>query len=284
MKIAISVETMADLSAEVIEKYDLKVIPFSVLLGDKTYLDSEITADDIIKFVDENNILPKTSAINNYSYETFFNELLNDYDAVIHFSVSSKLSSSCFNAKTVAASMQNVYVVDTLTLSTGIALLALYACDLRKEGLDAKTIYEKCLRRVDYVQVSFALKRIDYLYKGGRCNMLSYLGANILKIRPQIILKDGKMVGGKKKYRGNFLHVVDKYCSDILEEYNNPDLTRAFFTYTTATQEIKDCVINHLKERGFKDIIVTRTGGTITSHCGEECMGILFINDGDMIQ
>ena len=279
MKIAISVETASDLSKELLNKYDIKLIPFTITLGDTSGYDGEITTDQIITFVNATKKLPKTSAVNQAQFDEHFSALLKDYDAVIHFSLSSKLSCAYQNATMSAKGFDNVYVIDTQSLSTGIGLIAIYASKLASQGLDPQTIYDKCIKRLPYVQASFELKRVDYLYKGGRCSVLAYLGANILKIRPQIIVKQGKMVSGKK-YRGNFEKVVDKYCQDVLEQFDNPDLSLAFLTYTTASQEIIDKAYNYLKEAGFENIYITRAGGTISSHCGEDCLGILYINDG----
>lgn len=279
MKIAISIESTADLTKELIKKNQLKVIPFSIQLGDTFGLDGEITSDQIIEFVEQNKILPKTSAINEYQYTEHFNEILKEYDAVIHFSLSSNLSLAYSNAVRAGNALKNVYIVDTKSLSTGIALLALYAKRLVDSGLDVKEVYEKCLARIPFVQASFELKRLDYLYKGGRCSSLTYFGANLLKIHPQIVVRDGKMVSGKK-YRGNYSRIVKNYCEDVLNEFDNPDLTEAFVTYTTADDEMIETAVNSLKNRGFKNIHITRAGGTITSHCGEYCLGILYINDG----
>ena len=280
MKIAISAETTVDLTLELIDEFDIKIVPFTIQLADKTVLDGEITTDEIINFVNENKILPKTSAVNEYQYTEHFSEILKDYDAIIHFSLSSDMSMACSNAKRAAEQFENVYVVDTRSLSTGIALLAIDAKKCVDKGMTAKEVYERALSRVPYVQASFELKRLDYLYKGGRCSGLVYFGANLLKIHPQIVVKDGKMISGKK-YRGNYAHIVKNYCADVLNEFNTPDLTQAFLTYTTADQAVLDTALNALKDRGFKNIYLTRAGGTITSHCGEDCLGILYINDGD---
>lgn len=279
MKIAISAESTIDLTKELIEKYDLKLLPFNIQLGERSGFDGEITADEIISFVNEKGVLPKTSAINEFQYTEHFESLLKEYDAIIHFSLSSELSLACTNAKRASSQFKNVFVVDTQSLSTGIALLAIYAKKLVDEGLDVKEIYDKVTMRVPFVQASFELKRLDYLHKGGRCSGLTLFGANLLKIRPQIIVENGKMIPGKK-YRGNFVHVVKNYCQDVLEKFNTPDLSEAFVTYTTASEEILDIAVSALKERGFKNVHVTRAGGTITSHCGEDCLGILYINDG----
>ena len=279
MKIAISAETTIDLTKELIEEYDIKIVPFTIQLGERTVLDGEVDTDEIISFVNESGVLPKTSAVNEYSYTEHFTEILKNYDAIVHFSLSSDMSMACSNAKRAAENFENVYVVDTRSLSTGIALLAMHAKRLADSGISANEIYERSIKRVPFVQASFELKRLDYLYKGGRCSSLTYFGANLLKIRPQIIVDNGKMVSGKK-YRGNYNHIVKSYCQDVLDKYDNPDLTEAFLTYTTADNEVLETAKNFLVEHGFKKIHVTRAGGTITSHCGEDCLGILYINDG----
>lgn len=279
MKIAISAETTTDLTKQLIDKYNIKIVPFSILLGEKCALDGEISTDEIIEYVNKNKILPKTSAVNTYQYIEHFDNILKDYDAIIHFSLSSKLSTAYSNAKKASENYKNVYVVDTLSLSTGISLLAIYAKELADSGVDIEEIYSSVQKRIPFVQASFELKRLDYLYKGGRCTSLTYFGANLLKIRPQILVKDGKMLSGKK-YRGKYNQVVKKYCEDVLNEFNTPDLTRAFITYTTADDEVILTAKKFLKDAGFKEIYITRAGGTITSHCGEDCLGILYINDG----
>ena len=279
MKICISTESAADLSKELKEKYDIKTLSFGVMLKDELHFDGDITCKDIIDFVTENKTLPKTSAINSYQYEEYFNNLKNDYDAIIHFSLSSELSCAHNNAVEVAKNMENVYVIDSRTLSTGIALLCLSAKKLAESGMEAEKIVEVMKKRVKNVQASFVLERLDYLYKGGRCNSLQFFGANLLKLRPQIIVENGKMISGKK-YRGKIEECVKKYCEDTVATYNNADKEVAFLTYTTANDEMIQNARQVLIDAGFKNIYETTAGATITSHCGEHCLGILYINDG----
>ncbi len=279
MKIAVTAESTIDLPEDLLLKYKIKTVPFLVILGDKEFLDGQISPMDIFKFVDENKILPKTSAINKEQYFAFFKEQLMSADAVVHISLSSQISSSCQNAMDAAKELKNVWVVDSLSLSTGIALLAIYARELVDCGLDAKEVFEKVSARVSSVQASFVLERLDYLYKGGRCSALAYFGANLLRIRPQILVKQGKM-GSYKKYRGSMDKVVANYCKDTLAEFNNPDLKVAFLTYTTATHGMVEAAKKALQERGFETIYETHAGATISSHCGEHTLGILYINDG----
>lgn len=279
MRIAISAESTIDLPKELLNQYDIHTVPFTVLLGETTKLDGEISVGEIVDYVNKTKILPKTSAVNGYQFKEHFDNLLKDYDAIIHFSLSSEISSACQNAKEVAKDYNNVYVIDTRTLSTGIALLAIYASKLAKKGLEPKEIVEKCEKRVPNLQVSFVLARLDYLYKGGRCSALQLFGANLLKLRVQILLKDGKMAPAKK-YRGNMDACIRNYVNDTLEAFNTPDLSQVFITATTPTDEQNAFVTEILKEHGFKNVNCTTAGATITSHCGENCLGILYINDG----
>lgn len=280
MKIAVSVESTNDLSKELIEKYDIKVIPYQITLGDETFSDGKYSAEEMFAIVDKTGVLPKTTALNEFEYTEFFENLKKEYDAVVHVCLSSGLSSSCNNAIRASKNVDNVFVVDSLSLSTGIGLLAIHARELADAGKEAKEIAEILQKRLQKLQVSFVIERLDYLYKGGRCNSLQLLGANLLKLRPRIVVKDGKM-GSDKKYRGRMENVVATYCADVLNEFNTPDLTRVFVTYTTATEgmveEAKKACIN----AGFKEILETRAGGTIASHCGANTLGILYFNDAE---
>lgn len=280
MKIALSAESTLDLSKELLQKYDINVLPFTVLLGENEYKDGEITGPDIFDYVDKNKVLPRTCAVNEYQYRDYFRSLLeNGYDAVIHISLSSGISSSYDNAEKASHKFDNVYVIDSASLSTGIALEAIYARKLIDKGLSPEEIVEKVKARVPYVQASFVIQTLDYLYKGGRCSGLARLGAALLRIKPQIIVSEGKMAPAKK-YFGRKSQVVEAYCKDTLEQFANPDLSIAFVTHTYATPEMVAVAIEALKNRGFKTIYETHAGATITSHCGPQTIGILFINDG----
>ena len=279
MKIAISTESTLDIPKELQKEFDISVIPFTVILGDKSGLDGDITPLEIFDYVDKTGILPKTSAVNEYQYDKYFTKLLKNYDAVIHISLSSEISSSCMNAINAASILKNVYVIDSKSLSTGIALLAIYARKLADQGVEPKEIVERVNKRVPYVQASFVINSLNYLYKGGRCSGLARFAALLFRIKPQIIVKDGKMAP-YNKYRGRNEQTVEQYCKDTLEEFNNPDLSIAFVTHSHATPEMVEVAKKALKERGFKTIYETTAQATITSHCGPKTLGILFINDG----
>lgn len=279
MKVCISAESTIDLSKELLEKFDIKVIPFPIMLGEECFNDGEITPQQIFDYVNESKALPKTSALNEFQYSEYFSGLLKEYDAVIHFGLSSGITTSLYQAQKAAEKFDGVYVVDSKSLSTGIALEAIYASKLASKGYDAQTIVEKVTARIPYVQASFVVNTLEYLYKGGRCSGLARLGAMIFRIKPQIIVSEGKMAPAKK-YIGRKSQVVEAYCNDTLEQFANPDLSLAFVTHTEATPEMVSVAIEALKNRGFKTIYETKAGATISSHCGPMTLGILYINDG----
>lgn len=281
MKIAITADTTIDLTQELLEKYDIKTVPVSILVGDTEYLDGQITVEEIFDYVDKSGVLPKTSAINEVCFSEFFEEVLKEYDAIIHFDISSQVSTMYNNAVSASKNFGGkVKVIDSKVLSSAIGLLAIYARELTQTESDVDVIVEKVTSRIDKVQASFVIERLDYLYKGGRCSSLALLGANLLKIRPSILLEDGKM-GSHNKYKGKMPVVVKKYCEETFKEFNHPDKTRVFITYTTATEEMVAAAQEVVAEYGFNEVLITRAGCTVASHCGGNTLGILYINDGE---
>ena len=279
MKICISAESTIDLPREILDEFEIKTVPFTITLGTETGLDGVTTPDVIFDYVDRTGVLPKTSAVNVGQFDEYFRKLLKDYDEVIHFSLSSELSSAYQNAVTVAEELKHVHIIDSRSLSTGIALLAIYASKLVKSGSSVDEIIKKVSERIPHDQASFVLATVDYLYKGGRCSALAKLGAMLFRIRPQILVADGKM-GPGKKYNGKQVDCVANYCRDTLNQFNNPDLEIGFVTHSGATQDMIDVAVNAMKDRGFKRVLITTAGATISSHCGPKCLGILYINDG----
>lgn len=280
MKIAISSDSSLDLTKELEEKYDIHVVPFAIIMGEEQYYDGEVTSKDLFAYTAKSGKLARTSAVNEAQSEEHFRKLLLDYDAIIHFTISSDMSASYQNAVKAAEKFENVYVVDSRTLSTGVALQAIYAKKLADKGLSPEEIVTKVKERIPFDQASFAIEAVNYLYKGGRCSGLAALGANLLHIRPQIIVKDGKM-GQGKKFRGPMNKWVKDYVEETLKEYNNPDHSIIFITFSSATDEAVAWCVERLKKEGFKEIYPTYAGGTVSCHCGPGTLGILYFNDGD---
>jgi len=278
MKIKITVDSTNDLTPELVEKYDIGVMPLAVNMGDKLYRDMvDITPDDIYAHVNGGGALPKTSAVNAAEYEEMFKGYLKDYDAVIHINISSEMS-TCHNSARMAAEDLPVYPIDSRNLSTGSALLALMACEKAAAGEDAAKIAEDLRNAVDKVDASFVVSRLDYLHKGGRCSTIAMLGANVLKLKPCIEVHDGKM-GVAKKYRGQYNRCLENYVKDRLNGAEDIDTHRIFITHSGVDQETIDLVKKTVEGcKTFDEILITRAGCTISSHCGDGTLGILYMH------
>ncbi|MBQ5321573.1 MAG: DegV family protein [Oscillospiraceae bacterium] len=278
-KIYITADSSVDLTNEILNKYKIQTRPFIVTIGGTSYEDGiTINPQKLYEEVKKTNSLPKTAAINVAAYEEFFKNLVADGSEVIHFNISSGFSSSYQNAAIAAEDIEGVYPIDSLNLSTGTALLALKACELVKEGKTAKEIVGIINGLRDKVEASFVVDTLDYLYKGGRCSALSALGANLLKLRPCIEVKDGKM-GVGKKYRGKIEDCFYSYVKDRLDGRDDLDLSRIFITNSG---NVSDETVNEIEklilERApFAEVLKTTAGCTISSHCGPGTLGILFI-------
>ena len=276
--IVITSDSTSDLSAELIERYNITTIPLSITLGGKTYHDGvDITPDDIYEHQAKTGEFPKTAAINVDEATNFFKGFVDDGKTVIHFGISSEMSSTFNNCRIAAEELGNVYVIDNKNLSTGTGLLMLAAAEMANAGKSAEEIVTKINELIPCVSASFVIDDLDYLYKGGRCTALEMFGANLLKLKPCIQVKDGKM-GVSKKYRGKYGDVLKQYVN---EQLSNPDdlvTDRVFVTHAGCKPEIVESVLNQVKESGiFDEVFLTRAGCTISSHCGANTLGVLFI-------
>lgn len=275
-KIKIITDSTADLSAQLLKDRDIDVMPLYAVLGDKALRDGvEVTPDDIYEFVAKENMLPKTSAGSVDDYMNTFKKYVDDGYEVVHFNISSKMSSSYQNACIAAKEIGNVYVVDTENLSTGSGLLALDAADMRDAGVPASEIAENCRARAGLVRASFVVDNLEYLRMGGRCSAVAMLGANLLKIKPRIEVNDGAMgMGGK--YRGAYTKVLLDYTREVLSK-NGISKKRVFVTHTKCDDGIVESVIETVKSTGiFEEIYETTAGCVVTSHCGPNTLGVLF--------
>lgn len=282
MKVKITSDSTCDLSEELLKENGISLFPLAVILGEKTFRDGvDIVPQDIFDYVAANNVLPKTAAGSSEEYATFFSENLKGYDALIHFNISAKASSS-YSAACIAAEEfgGKVYVVDTKALSTGQGLLVMKACDLLKEGLSAEDTVKRINDLCPLVNTSFVPDALDYLHKGGRCSLAAMIGAKVLKLHPMIIEdKEGQLVA-KKKYMGSIERCIKSYIEELREEFPVYDKTRCFITHSSADKQLVDLAKKMVGEMfSFDQVIETVAGSIVTSHCGRNTLGVLFIHE-----
>ena len=277
-KIMITCDSTADLTKELYEQFEATVVPMGVNLGDEFRRDGlNITISDIFEYVAASGQLPKTSAVSVGEYDDVFRPLVEQGYEVVHVSLSSSLSSSHQNACLAAEELGSVYVVDSKSLSTGIGHLVLLGRELAASGMSAAEVAAALEQLREKLDVSFVLQTLEYLHKGGRCSGVAAFGANLMKLRPEIEVVGGKMQVGRK-YRGNMEKTVLAYIRGRLEGREDIRLDRIFITHSGCPQEIVEKAEALVRElHPFQEVIVTTAGSTITSHCGPDCLGVLFL-------
>lgn len=280
-KITISMDNTADLSAELYKKYGFERVCMGVVFGDRVVPCCDVKPEDIYKAVEVDGILPKTNGGLEVDYTELFEKATKDGGSIIHFSVSGKLSVSHSNARRAAANFERVYIIDTKTLSTGTAMLAIRAHEMVQEGKDVAEIHEAVTAMVEKLDVSFVLNDLKYIHRGGRASGLKLLGANLLKIRPSLFLDaEGKIVPGKK-FKGKFSLAVKEWTQYKMREYwENIDKRLCFLMHTDIDDEIAMEMHKDLKEFGFKEIIRLPLGTTLTTHIGRNMIGVASIKQG----
>ncbi len=278
---AIIADSTCDLSAELLERYDVTLFPLHIHLGDMEYSDGvNITPEEIYEWSDKNKATPKTSAISPFEAQVYIKKGLADAKEVICFCISEDMS-ACANVMRMAAAEleveDRVFVVDSASLSTGIGLQIIEAAVMAQQGIPAKQIVEKIKELQPMVRASFVVDTLTYLHRGGRCSGLAAMAGSTLKLHPYISVVNGKMQPGKK-YRGKMDKVLYEYVKDLKPELLRARKERVFITHSGCDEVIIEAVREQLKELlYFDEILITRAGSVITSHCGPGTLGVLFI-------
>ena len=277
MNIQITADSTCDLTAELVKKHGIIITSLAVNCGSESYRDGvDITPDVLYEKIAASGQLASTAAVNTQEYSDVFSAALRDHDAVIHFTISSAMSACYQNACAAAKELDNVWIVDSRNLSTGIAHLVLDACEMASEGTAAAEIFKELELRKEKLDVSFVVDTLEYLRKGGRCTAVAAIGANLLKLHPCIFVKDGEM-GVGKKYRGKLTDCLTAYVKDRLADPNTIDTRRIFITDSGIDESIRTSVEKEVRKLvPFDEIIHTRAGCTVSSHCGPGTLGILF--------
>ncbi len=278
MNFKITSDSTCDLSADLLQKHDIALLPLTVIKADKAYSDGiTITTNEIFAHVAAGGDLCTTTAGSMGEYLDLFEKYSESYDAVVHISLSSELSSSYQNACLAAAEFSNVVVVDSRNLSTGQGLVVLKACELAQSVSSMEEMKRILDEYTSKVESSFLLDQLDYMVKGGRCSTVAALGANLLNLKPCIEVKNGKL-GVVKKYRGNYAKCLASYVKDRLADRDDLDRKTLFVTHTPVSDDCLQAVEAAVAEYAdFENIHWTKAGCTISCHCGPGTLGVLFV-------
>ena len=276
MSIKITATSTCDLPPELLERYQITMVPLYVSFGGNTYQDGvDASPEDIFRHVESGGQLPTTSAVNIADYQELFSQLSPKYDSVLHITIGSEFSCCYQNALVAAEEFPNVYVVDSRNLTVGQGLLVLAAAQAAERGDSMEDILKLLEDLTGRVDTTFVVDKLDYLAKGGRCSSVVALGANLLRLKPCIVLADGRMTVGKK-YRGAFDKVLPDYAQDQLSG-KNVDLDRVFVVHTRCDPSIPESMCRMMQQFGFREVLTAVAGCTISCHCGPNTLGVIFL-------
>ena len=276
--IKLSSDSTCDLSPELLEKFDITLMPLTINIGERSLKDGvEIQAPEVLSAFEQNGVLAKTAAVSVGEYAAHFKKYKELGRPVVHITISADFSSCYQNALIAAEDFDNVTVIDSRNLSSGHGHIVLAAAELAATGAspaEIKTAMDELALRVD---ASFLVDTLTYLHKGGRCSSVTALSANLLQLKPCIEVKEGKMSVGKK-YRGNLIKCYKQYIDDRLSDLDAIEQKRIFITHSPSRQDVIDTAWEKVREHDyFDEIIETSAGCTVTSHCGQNTLGVLYI-------
>jgi len=279
--VKIIADSTCDLSQDLLEKYDISILPLHIHLGDDEYEDGvNIFPDDIYKWSDENKTTPKTSAMSIDETIEKFRPFLEKGREIVYFSISADMSAAYNVARMAAQELEaedRVVVINSENLSTGIGLQVIEAAIMAQQGKSAQEIGAYINEIKSKVRASFVVDTLTYLHRGGRCSAVAAMAGGMLKLHPRIIVENGKMAPDKK-YRGKMSSVILEYAKDLDADLKQAKKDRVFITHSGCDEAVIASVRSYLEELGvFGEILETRAGGVISSHCGPGTLGVLFI-------
>lgn len=281
-KVILSADSTCDLTPELKARYTVNCYPYHIILDGKDYLDNvDITPADLFKMYREHKILPKTAAVNVYEYVEYFRQWTDKGYEVVHLNLSGALSLAHRNCCVAAEELGNVYPIDSCNLSTGTGLLVLEAFSMIEAGMCGAEIKSAIEAIKSKVHASFILDTLRFMHAGGRCSGVTALSASMLNIKPCILVDNSKgtMTVGKK-YRGSLEKIHTRYVADMLTCVRSVKTDRIFITHSGIEEKyietVKKAVLDFVP---FKEVFVTRASCTISSHCGPNCLGILFMSE-----
>ena len=283
MGVKIVSDSTCDLSEGLLERYQISILPLHIVLGQQEFDDGKgITPDEIYRWSDENKTTPTTSAPAITDAMNMINECTSDGSEMVFFTVSEQMSTTANVMRMAADELEKedrVFVIDSGNLSTGVGLLVIEAAIMAQNGKTAGEIVEEIEKIKPYVRASFVVDTLTYLYRGGRCSGLAALAGGALKLHSKIIVENGAM-RPDKKYRGKISHVILKYANELEPQLKTAKHDRVFITHSGCEEEVVREVYDYLDGlKIFDEILVTRAGGVISSHCGPGTLGVLFIQN-----
>jgi DegV family protein with EDD domain len=274
-KIKIITDSTSDLPVEVITKYGVEVLPLTVHFGDETYIDAvDIKLPEFLEKMKNSGVFPTTSQINPQRFYDCYKSYLKEGYKIISIHLSSKMSGT-YQSATIAKEMlesEDVVVIDSLNVTSGLGLLVVKACMLRDSGLEIKDIQAKIIETIPHVKSALSFESLENLVRGGRISKTVGIIGNILGLRLILQVKDGEITL-MDKVRGNkkALKSILEYIDDCGVKEGEP-----FAVLQADNKDMIDSLRDNIAERSI-DFIECEVGCVVGTHSGPGACGVFFI-------
>lgn len=275
--IRILIDSSADFTAEEAMKHNLELVSINITLNNKNYRDGvDITKDEFYDLLLASEEFPMTAQPSPQDFLDIFEDAKEKGDQLIYLSLSSGLSGT-FQSAVLAKNMaeyDEIYLVDTLSATRAIRLMAEYACKLREEGKDAATIAAELEEFKSRVVILAAVDTLEYLYKGGRLNKATAAIGELANLKPIItVTNEGKMaVPGKALGRNKALSTITKMVTE-----HQIDTTFPIYSLYAVGEENVEKLERKLGENGVRVTKRLQLGSTIGCHIGPGAYGVIFV-------
>ena len=276
-RICIAADSTFDMTLDMVREYGIEVSASYVRMDETDYLDyPDLKQSDLFDYFRRTKKLPQTAAANPNDYTLFFQQCLEGHDAVVFIAKSSGMSSCYDNAVIAANEMENIYVVDSKSISSGSALLAMEAVK-QKEAMPARELAAYLTEFREKIVGSFIIETLEYLHEGGRCSTLAYLGASTLQIRQSINIRDGKLVVGKK-YMGTYKRALKEYIDTTLVQYDHMRPEVVMISHAIQDEALLKNLIAQIESlHYFEKIIPLSVCAAVACHGGPNAFGLFFV-------
>ena len=276
----ITTESGSDLPKEYVERFNVKIIPMHVTMGNETLADGSFEVKKAFDYYDETGTLPKTSGTTPDDNLKIFSKIREEHPEahIIHIGYSAVTTVS-FNAAHIAAEdFENIHLVDAKHVTLGLSAVVIATAQFIDENPTVSP--EEIVAFVEEIRerthMVFIPRTLLYLKAGGRVSNLAFHSANLLKLHPTIVLDDGYLVSGKK-YRGSFERCLNKMLADFFNMRNVDPNTVLVGGAPGVTPEHKETVLNYVEQQGVLNPVWNGTGAVISSHGGPGAIGIVGI-------
>lgn len=275
--IRILIDSSADYTAEEAKQNNLELVSINITMGGKNYLDGvDLTRDEFYDLLVANEEFPMTAQPSPQEFLDIFEDAKEKGDQLVYLSLSSGLSGT-FQSATLAKNMaeyDEIYLVDTLSATRAIRLMAEYACKLREEGKDAATIAAALEEFKSKVVIYAALDTLEYLYKGGRLSKAAAAVGELANLKPIInVTQEGKMaVPAKALGRNKALSTLVKLVSE-----KEIDTTFPIYSLYAVGEENTEKLEQKLGKEGIRVTKRLQVGSTIGCHIGPGAYGVIFV-------